>query len=463
MKPLTQKYMHMFQQVMGHELNEIQQPIADWWFNTDVRVMGMLGGERAGKSWMTAYLGGPCIDPFSPGLTWIVGPDYSQARPEFMYLYEAWQNLGLVLGNPSMPLAATVPYSMESVGNHKVLTRSSSDVMRLSSYKVDNYWLVEAGQHPFEAYTRGLGRTSETGGALILSGTIEKGNPWYEDLYRRWQAPNTLGAKFFSLPSWSNTALYPGGREDERIKELEAETPHDQFMERYAALPQKISGVVIPEFEYDKHVKHLEFEEGVPVELWIDPGKHVYCVCFVQVIGMFTHILDVIYERGKIIDGIAAQVMGNKLFQHVDKDRAGVIDIAAKQEHADKSQVQRWRELTGCNLRFKYVHERTGYETVRSRLRDANIHHVPLLYFNDHLSNAMSANRQDALGPLAEFSLWRFPESSQRQNEAGRPVDRNNHMIKAIGYGLVDHFGVYMARPKLRPTKRYAYWAKINQ
>jgi hypothetical protein len=210
-------------------------------------------------------------------------------------------------------------------------------------------------------------------------------------------------------------------------------------------------------------VIHLEVDEDVPVELWIDPGKHVYCVLFVQVIGMFTHVLDVIYERGKIIDEIAVQIMSNKLFKFIDKSHAGVIDIAAKQEHADKSQVRRIRELTGCNLRYRYVPIRTGNDTVRSRLRSANIHHKPLTYFNDHLSNAMSANRQDALGPLAEFSLHRYPDSSMRQNEPSMPIDRNNHLIKALGYGMVDHFGVYMEKKKTRKAKRDDYWMKVNQ
>jgi len=443
------------------EPNEAQAPIADWWFHTRARVGGVLGGERSGKSWMTQYLASACINPFEPGEYWIVGPDYAQARAEFQYLYDVWSRASLIQV-ASMPSSRTQPWSMTSLGGTIVSTRSSSDPTRLSSFKINGWMLVEAGQQPFETYTRGLARISETRGFMLLSGTLEKSHSWYEDLYRRWQAPNILGAKFFSLPTWSNTDSYPGGRNDPQILELESEYPPDLFQERFGAVPTKISGVVIPEFDYQTHIKHLDPEQDVPVELWIDPGKHVYCVSFVQVIGLFTHVLDVVYVRGQIIEQVAPTVMANSLFKFVDKERAGVIDIAGKQEHADKSQITRWRELTGCHLRCKYVHERTGWETVRSRLRSANIHHEPLIYFNDHLSNAMTPDRRHALGPLAEFSLWRYPEISERQNEPGRPIDANNHFIKTLAYGLVDHFGVYMEARRYRKARKDPYWIPLD-
>lgn len=445
---------------MNHMPNPSEKEIIEWWFGSDSRVAGLLGGERSGKSWTTTYMAGGCIDPFKEGLYWIVGPDYYQPRAEFQYLYDAWVKLGVV-ADVTMPKSHTAPWTMTSVAGCVVTTRSSNDVMKLSSFTVDGWILAEAGQQAFETYTRGLARVSETRGFLILSGTLEKSRPWYEDLYRRWQAPNTLQARFFSLPTWSNVAVYPGGRDDPAIKELESEYPEDLFMERFGAVPQKLHGVVIPEFDYAKHVKHLEVDPDVPVELWMDPGKHVYCVCFVQVIGMFTHVLDVIYERGKIIDDIAVLVQGNRLFQYVEKSRAGVIDIAGKQEHSDRSQVKRWLELAGINLRYRYVFVRTGYEKVRQRLRSTNIHHRPLLYFNDHISHAMSATGKDALGPLAEFSLWRFPEMSEKQNEPPNPIDRNNHMLKALGYGLVDHFGSADDKKHSVKTRKEAYWRDI--
>ena len=75
----------------------------------------------------------------------------------------------------------------------------------------------------------------------------------------------------------------------------------------------------------------------------------------------------------------------------------------------------------------------------------------------------MTGDRRHALGPLAEFSLWRFPETSERQNEANRPIDANNHFIKTLAYGLVDHFGVYIERRRTRKVKHDAYWMAINQ
>jgi hypothetical protein len=382
---------------------------------------------------------GLSLNPAAEGTYWVVGPDYLQARPEFQYLYDIFEKNDLIVSS-SMPISPHQPWAMETKMGHKFFTRSSSDISKLASFVVHGAIISEAAQQEQEVWEKMMGRVSETRGFVILSGTLEKGLPWYPDLYRRWQGENVLQARSWSLPSWSNTVIYPEGRDDPAIKELESEYSPDKFMERFGAEPRKLSGLVIPEFDIATHVKALTPDPKRPVELWMDPGQHTYAVLFVQNVGLETFVLDRVYVHNRIAQEVIPEVMGNSLFKLVDKRNAGVIDTAGKQRHANKSQVELWMELAQCNLRTNYILLEDTIETVRYRLGSQNPLFRPLVYFNSHMTTARTPDGL-ALDVLAEFELWKWREMGDQRGTPRKPIDKNNDAIKALGYGLVDVYG----------------------
>lgn len=401
--------------------------------------------------------------PNTRGRYWIVGPDYRQARVEFTYLFNAFANLNMVGGKVSMPMAETSPWSFEAAWGAIFQTRSSNDIAKLASFSVNGAMMVEGAQQENEVFLKLLGRVAETDGFLILSGTLEEGQSWYTELYKRWQGDNPLGAKSWSLPTWSNEIIFPGGMENERIQELQATYPEDLFWERFGAVPRKISGLVIPEFDFAEHVKNIELVPNVPVELAIDPGQHCYVVLFVQKLGLKVHVLDRIYARNRIAQDIIPEAMTNPLWKLIDPARAGVIDVAGTQRHANKSQVELWKEMAGIVLRSQYIHLQTTIDTVRFRLKKSNPLFEPLVLFSDHLTDAKTPNGF-ALDVLAEFDLWKWPKRSRDadHNTPINPIDRNNDAIKALGYYLVDAFGAYVDKPTLPPPTRVPYWGVPN-
>jgi hypothetical protein len=452
----------MFEKAHKVERIELQEQIVDWYTSSDSRFIQILGGERAGKSLFAALLAALSIDVENNRAEyWVVGPDYLQARPEFMYIYDAFHNAVPCLikeGSVSMPVGPANSWSFTTIWGATFRTKSASDIQKLASFSVSGVIMAEAAQHIYESYLKLMGRVSETNGFLILSGTLEKGLPWYEDLYKRWQGENVLGARSWSLPTWSNTAKYPGGREDPKIKELEAEYPEDLFMERFGAEPRKTYGLVLPEFDIATHVRRMVANPKLPVELYIDPGQHCYAVLFVQNDGLVTNVLDRVYTRGLMVHDVIPMVMGNPLWKLVVLDRAGVIDNAGKQHQANKSQVELWQEIAGATLRSQYCKIDNTIETLRYRLGTKNPLHEPLVYFNSHISNAKSPDGM-ALDILAEPELWQWPSRGFNRNTARLPVDRNNDAMKALGYGLIDRYGI--ARPEKKVTtrgRRRAYW-----
>lgn len=412
-----------------------------------IRYLLLCGGERAGKSATTVALCLLLMEPglLKKGLGWLIGPDYNQARAEFEYFYNVL-NKGGMIKKVSMPQSLTAPWTLETTWDFTLSTKTASDLRKIASFAPNFVALVEAAQQPYESLLKARGRVMEKRGHVILSGTLEDGLPWYGDLLRRWKGPNVEGGEAFSIPTWSNLAIFPKGWEDETIqaeyKFHEARNSLEYFWERYGAEPQKATGLVIPEFDFSRHVRELRADPDVPVELWMDPGKNAYAVLFVQIIGETTYVLDRVYKRDALVDDVIPDVLANPLFELVKKNKGshGIIDIAGKHEYGMPSHVQIWREKAGINLRSKYVHQKDSREVVRYRLRDNPKTGEPQLLLNSHFTNAKNYDGT-ANDVLAEFELWKWRQTGPNSSEPAEPINANNHAIKALGYGLFSHFG----------------------
>lgn len=409
------------------------------------RLKLVAGGIRGGKSYSTAMdvLPDLLIDD---GLIWIVGPDYEQCKPEWEYMHNILKAMGKIrkVSNPERG-----GRSFETTWGARVQTKSSDDARALASFAPHVILMVEAGQQSYETMQKVLERALEHNAKVIMSGTFEGALSWYADMYEKWGADNPEQGRSFSIPSWSNTAIFPGGRDDPKIKALEAAMPYDLFMERCGAVPYKPSGLVFKEFDREKHVERLDFDPTLPVELAIDPATHTYAVLAIQwkLIDGITHvyIIDEIYEHDIIAQAIIPLVKERPWFKHVS---GGVIDIAGTQRAANKSQVQVWFEETGISLRSKYIFIEESIATVKLRLQNETLH-------LDYRLDATKGYDGKGNGILAEFGLYKWREWNEGQGSKQRPIDSNNDALKALGYWLYDRFGPVVERKKRRkPTIR---------
>lgn len=458
MKPYSDKWFGACLKMAGinFQKNLEQAKVVNWWVSSDDhRVCQILGGERGGKSLLASFLMLISMSLEVAGEYWVVGPDYNQARPEFLYLYNWLNDAGLV-AEVSMPASETSPWSMKTVWGAKIRTRSGADIQKLASFSVHGVIMAEAAQQIHEGYLKLLGRISETGGFLILAGTLEKGLPWYAQLYERWQGDNLYKAQSFSLPTWSNLEVYPLGRNDPKILQLESEFPPDLFAERFGAEPQIKSGLVLDTFDMKAQVKKLTVNKDLPVELAIDPGQHTYAVLFLQFEGMITNVLDRVYVHNQIVHDVIPQVQGNPLWKYIDPANAGTIDNAGKQRHGNKSQIELWRELGGVSLEGKWYELDDTISVLRYRFGTTNSLHMPLVYFNNHMGAQLSPDGR-AMDVLAEPISWKWPDRGPNKNVAVKPIDKNNDAMKALGYALLRRYGVSETRRKRKPVRR-SYW-----
>lgn len=257
---------------------------------------------------------------------------------------------------------------------------------------------------------------------FISHNTFETSRGWYPQLFWQWQTDNPDGGKSFSLPTWSNLALFPGGREDPEIKALEATLPPDLFMERYGAKPCPPTNLVLREFDPEVHVKDCPFDKSKPAQIWIDPGySGAYAVLAVQIYGKEVWIIDEVYKQGWVVHDVIDEC---KLRPWWDNVTHGVIDIAGRQHHGMESQVEVWMNYGDKRLYSQTVPIIAGIERHRTFLRDP-ASGVPLLFHDPKCVNT-----------IKEYGLYSYPKSKERQNQVELPIDQYNHCV--VGDTLID-------------------------
>lgn len=427
---------------LGYFPNAAQKPIVD----DDARIVLICGGERSGKSFTTAAMFlRRCLVP--DGRFWIIGPDYEHSRKEFEYIEYSLDKLGFI-SSCSKPMEGT--WRMETNWGARIQTRSSNKERSIASEALHGALMTEAGQQTEEAWLKTRGRLADHRGWMIMSGTLEDGFDWYIELLNRWKGTNAEGGSSYSLPTWSNEEIFPGGIDDPEIVALRASMPLDRFNEKYGAIPAKPSGLVFPQFEFETHVRSLQLEvdalgKPLPVELAIDPATHTYAVLFIQQVGNKIHVLDEVYTHGKIAQEVIPEVMDHPLYSYVT---GGVGDFAIRQRPGSYSQEQIWFDATGITLRSTRWSEPDVRDAIALRLQIDPLDNEPGIYFNSHMTSAIGTDRRP-LGTLGEFAVWRWRDRGYGRSEIKRPVDFGNDGLKALGYYVLDRFGAVGRRRSL--------------
>jgi len=391
-------------------------------------------------------------------LFWIIAVDYEQARPEFQYCAEWLTELGAI-ENPKRSI------SMPKVGRcmlrtktgQVIETRSADDVKKIAGRAPDGIILAEAAQMGFEAYLKSIGRLSERRGWLLLSGTFESSSGWYVDLFNDWQSANPEGARSFSVPTWSNLKVYPGGRRDPEILRMEAmysKIP-GMFEERCGAVPMPPSDLVFRTFREPIHMSdHVRFEKSKPVYLAIDPsgGTNPYAVCAVQFYSHeekmfdppevydkidFAYVIDVVYKRGKIDEQMIDLAKERPWWRNV---AGGAIDVEAPDSK------KRWLKYGGVSLWSKKIPVNEGIRRMHTFLHcirsdDGTWKWPPHLLLNPSCEDISyefrNFKRAKSTGGVRQGLEFEFKEKP--------PPNQPDHALKALWYLFIARYGYVKA------------------
>jgi len=400
----------------------------------------VLGGERAGK---TTVIGSEAaaLSIWSK-LIFIAGVEYENTEPEFTVLISALDRVGGVQ-RVSTPRHGQWQAWLTSGAEVRTISflRRGVDALIATGRAPDVILLAEAGLCTFGHFQAAFTRVAETRGVVLGAGTLKASLPWYADMYRRFKGDNPYNGKSVSLPSWGNPLVYPGGREDPVILQIE-ETFKDQewmFQERFAAEPVP-SGLLVfgREFSYEDHVVEVEYDEELDVEIAIDPGyAGAYAVLVMQAASASdVRVIDEYYQQYSTWDKAVAWV---KALPYWERIKGGVGDVAIHQHHADRSQYENWARHR-IMLRAQPVGITDGIGRMRDFLRSP-FNGLPRIRIHPRCT-----------GLIWEFGHESYPSDSDGQPIRENPIDRYNHARKAVSYWLVDHYGLSdWSRRKPRP------------
>ena len=426
---------------------DAQKPI----LYTDKRFVLVAGGEQAGKSMIASkFLLSKWPELEGPGLYWLVAADYERTRAEFEYLVEDFAALG-VLKKASKRVD---PGRIELADGTVIETKSAKDPRTLAMRAPNGIIGCEASQLDLETFNRIRGRCAPKKAWMFLAGTFEGSLGWYPQMFLAWQHGSEL-EQSFSLPSFTNHYLYPGGEDDPEIQRLQEDASDDFFKERIMGIPSPPRGLVFPEFRADYHVRDIEYVPEEPVHLWIDPGyAGGYAVEVVQILNEQVCVVDEIYEKSLITEEIVDMAMDRPWWKDV---QFGVIDIAGYQHQAMSAPAEVWLDKAGLYMDSEKVKINDGTERLKSMLKVDPKYHRPKLIINPKAKGLLSEFGA-APNPFdGQTKVYKWKTDRDGNIVGNQPEDKYNHGIKALIYGLINRFGY--SHIENRDTIRVKRWA----
>lgn len=419
--PTTKQKATTFEAI-GYQPNPTQATI----HRSRATVLQIVGAEGGGKSRVTASEVTACI-PWCR-LVYIVGQTYDNPRTEFNYLVDNLAELGALDVERDVSRPKQGPWSLTTKTGCHIVTlsveRGASSIIAKGE-QPDIIVLAEAGTiGSVGVLTAAVRRATRSRGRVILAGTLKDDFGWYAALTEELAQPgNPWRGETYNLPAWSNTFLYPGGETDPEIERLRALLPEDEFSRTVAAVKMPSKAQVLSAFSYGTHVRDCPFDPALPVRLWIDPGWYpgAYAVVPVQFHGPEVWQIDEVYVHHHTHQEVIAKCKAREWWNNVERI---VMDIAGDQHHASESGFEVWRSLAGRTPYGRRVGVLDGIARHRTFLKPARLFHDP------------RCERT-----LPEYKRYKLPTDRDGNPISDKPVDKNNHAMKAIAYGLVDAFG----------------------
>ena len=419
------------------------------------------GGERSGKTQTSAAH--MFAMHWMAKTFWIVGERYEDTKGEFDIIRDAAIATD-TLSKLSEPQNG--PCEIIFKNGCRLTTKSSDDFTTLAGASPDGILMVEAGRQSWQAFRYMWTRCAHATGWMLVSGTFEstKG-PWMRDLWNLCQGANEYMAKSVCLPSYANPEVYPEGARDPKIMAIRQTMTDDEFSERFLGIPRPPIGVVFPEFRRSTHVlPQAIYVPTYPVRIWVDPGfsPSSYAVLFIQIVNDQIRVLKEYYTNSKLKDTLLPSshlesltndqmvdlIVNDPLIDYVEKV---VIDVAA-QAHAGAQvpAVESWRRAMGPRnipIVGKYVKIDDGIQRSHDKMRMNHMTHQPYMIFNHTCENT--------IWEIEEGYRYHVNRTGDFGNE-NKPIDKNNHAVKALAYGIIDAFGVAEGKmpPNSGPTRR---------
>lgn len=401
-------------------------------------------GRRFGKSTMAARDLEPHL--FLPKKRfWIVGPTYDLAEKEFRVI---WDDLilGMKLGKDKRVKKAYNKRSgdmyIEFPWQTRVEARSADHPENLVGEALDGVIISEAAKQKEETWKRFIRPALTDKRGFATFPTTPEGFNWLHALWQLGQNPDHPLYDSWQFPSWANNIVYPEGRDDPEIQDLQNTTSPEWFAQEIAAEFTAFVGKVYGEFREVDHVRKHEFRPEWPnymaidwgfanpaafIEFQVDPQDRIY-IWREHYKNFMTVPEHIEYLRSR------PQPVG----YHLDAAYADAADPEAAQTftqmyipcHASPDAKSNWRQ---------------GVDTVKGFLKIRKDGLPGLIV--DH----------SCVNTIREFNNYRTKAPVKGNNVPEMAQNTSDHAMDAIRYGIM-HLFVLGANSHLGDVVDYDQW-----
>lgn len=388
-----------------------------------------------------------------PVLGWIVAPTYDLGEKEFRVFWD------ILVEKMQVPLDRSKTFNSLRTKDFRITTawgssievRSAEHPESLVGEGLDFVIMAEAAKLKLSHWQKFIRPTlSDKRGEAIFVSTPEGFN-WFYDLYQQGQSDDPAFANWWSYksPTWENTRVFPGGRKDQEILDVEAELAREVFDQEYGAEFTSFAGRIYSEFDEYYHVlkkyefnpewkNYLAFDFGfrnpfVCLSIQVDPSENIY-------------VWDEYYERN-ITTPEHARRLKSIIQWRVDgsyHDPAGADEAASMTQIFHNTQEYSNRYLVNFSSDPAPNSWQPGVERVKEFLKLR-----PLTDYRGDPTDTMAPRlfvSSDCVNTIREFNTYRVKEQTDRVTESRDPKEeprkKDDHAMDALRYFIAGHFGL---------------------
>lgn len=410
--------------------------------NTRHRVLS--NGRRWGKS----FFGAKEIECMAfvrnwrnePMRGWIIGPEYTDAEKEFRIVYDTFKKLGIdTISSKFLNNTENGNMHIQTNWGFDLQCRSARHPESLVGEGLDFVLLAEAGRHKRKTFTEYVRPAlSDKRGISIMSGVPEDANDG-NLLYWGFQKGQTDNEQWKSwrMPSWTNTAVFPGGRNDPEIIEAADDLTEDEFRRQYGGEFILRRGRVMKEWDDDQHIGEYDYNPDWPLYAAVDFGYTNDWVWLWIQHDPLNNLVYVIGEhrfRYRDTEDIARQEFKNHPL--ISK----LVCIYPDPSSPDDAAILRrtlgvpTKSNTGGEIKLRLQLIRSALKLRPENLPDDHPEKRPGLVVDKSCHRLIWEMREG----------YRWPEShSDMRNLSEIPMDNDNHGPEALGRFFKGHMEQY--------------------
>jgi len=416
-----------------------------------------------GRRWGKTLMGAKDHEPRTfvpnrygdPQRGWIVGPTYTDAEKEFRIIYDSLRRLGVdktsikFQNNPdsgNMHITTNWGFDLQC--------RSAKHPETLVGEGLDFALLVEAGRHKRRTWAEYVRPAlSDKRGTALFTGVPEGAteNSLLYSLFQRGLDETKPAWQSWTMPSWTNTKVFPGGRNDPEILEAYDDLTDDEFDRQYGAKFGERTGRVMQEWDDELHVGHVPYDPSLPLYLATDSGfTNPFRLLWIQIDRL--NQVRVIRERSFTMTD-TPEIVQDMRTNPIDAAlaRAAVALYPEPAEPDDTKVLSNGLKIpartgTGGELRTRLMLIRTAMKTRPTHVPEGHPDRKPGLIVDRSCQHLIWEMREG----------YRWPEHrSEVRSDSEHPLDKDNHSVEALGRFFRGYFGSVEKRRAKSKKARY--------